>query len=169
MSEHHPPDLQGMPREGGVFKSSETTPQKMNEFTNSAVSDTAVDRAPDEPHTDEVFAGDTPDAERDRVYLGAEPDKSKDEVFVGAPPDQPVDPAPLDEATKNLQKIDALVQEAEQRRQQLDVVYQEAEQILEKVNEISKAMVLNDDLRDRLNRTVLRTKTLRGGMQKMEG
>lgn len=170
MSEQQPNDTHDASKESGVFKSSESTPQKMSAFTNSAVSDTAVDRAPEEVRHDEVFAGDEPEPKRDQVFLGNEPQKSSDEVFIGAEPIAATDEQPaLQEAAKQLSKMDTLVQEAEERRQQLDVAYREAEQMIEKVNELSKAMVLDDALRDRLNQTVARTKSLRAGMRKMEG
>lgn len=168
MSENHTPDSSDAGNEGGVFKSAESTPQKMNAFTNSAVSDTAVERSADEGRTDEVYSGDVPVAQRDEVFLGAEPQQSTDEVFIGAQPES-AEAEALDVATQSLSKMDVLVLEAQERRQQLDTAYREAEQMLERVNEISKAMVLNDQLRERLNQTVARTKGLRSGFRKMEG
>jgi hypothetical protein len=159
--------------ERSVFKSSGVSKQTINEFTNSAISNPAVARAPDEIKTDQVFLGQEQSRSASGVFVGEDPNHFVDGVHVGAEPPRGVDETPMDSETlaaaESLSKMDELVLKAEERKQQLETVYKETEEILEKVNELGKALEMNSELRDRITQTAARTKNLRSGFKKMGG
>ncbi|NBW88847.1 MAG: hypothetical protein EBR51_02865, partial [Gammaproteobacteria bacterium] len=58
MSEHdHAKDPHAGAGEHNVFKSTGVSQHTINEFTNSAISNPAIDRSADEARSDEVYVG----------------------------------------------------------------------------------------------------------------
>jgi ABC-type enterochelin transport system substrate-binding protein len=142
------------PDETGILKSVSSGPQRMSEFVNSAVSESAVARA-------EVGI------QKNEVYVGAVPEAAPDEVFIGQTADTVVLPEQKVEALQEtLAKADALVESFEQRQAKLTEVYDQAEKMLEEVSRIKEALTFDNKLRERIEATIARTKNLRRGVQR---
>lgn len=138
----------------GVLKSASSGPQRMSEFTNSAVSDIAVARSEVEFHKNEIYVGHTPEVVPNEVYVGSTPEPVSTEA------------APVDELQETLKKADAIVESFEQRQAQLAEAYDKAEKMLEEVARIKEALTFDDKLRERIEATIARTKSLRRGVQR---
>jgi hypothetical protein len=133
-----------------VIKSGDPSIQRLKEGSNSVVSDIAIERS----------AEDVP-LQSETTSVAAS-----------------IDPAlvPIDEATRaatqaaqtleNLEvavaKVDALVQSVEQRQSEIEDAHSKAKAMLDEVNRIAEALTFSNELRDRINATVARTKRLRG-------
>ncbi len=154
MSDKKNTDEHFRPDETGIVKSASSGPQRMSEFVNSAVSDSAVSRA-------EV------EIQKNEVYVGAVPEAIPDEVFIGQTADTVVLPEQKVEALQEtLAKADALVESFEQRQAKLTEVYDQAEKMLEEVSRIKEALTFDNKLRERIEATIARTKNLRRGVQR---
>jgi len=154
MSDKKNPDDHFRPDESGIVKSATSGPQRMSEFVNSAVSDSAVSRA-------EV------DVQKNEVYVGAVPEATPDEVFVGQTSDGLVlQEQKVEALQETLAKADALVESFEQRQTKLAEVYDQAEKMLEEVSRIKEALTFDNKLRERIEATIARTKNLRRGVQR---
>lgn len=140
--------------DSGILKSTNSGPQRMSEFVNSAVSDTAVVRSEVETQKNEVYAGATPEAVPNEVFIGQVPEAQK-------PEEQKVDAL-----QETLAKADAIVESFEQRQAKLAEVYDQAEKMLEEVSRIKEALTFDNKLRERIEATIARTKNLRRGVQR---
>lgn len=142
------------PDESGILKSATSAPQRMNEFVNSAVSESAVSRAEIEIH-------------KNQVHLGATPTAVPNEVFVGQTPDtSTAEDTKVEALQDTLAKADALVESFEQRQAKLAEAYDQAEKMLEEVSRIKEALTFDNKLRERIEATIARTKNLRRGVQR---
>ena len=142
------------PDETGIVKSVSSGPQRMSEFVNSAVSESAVARA-------EVGI------QKNEVYVGASSKGVPNEVFVGQVPDvQQPEEQKVDALQETLAKADAIVESFEQRQAKLAEVYDQAEKMLEEVSRIKEALTFDNKLRERIEATIARTKNLRRGVQR---
>jgi len=154
MSDRKNSDDHFHPDETGILKSTISGPQRMSEFMNSAVSESAVSRAEIE-------------VQKNQVYVGATPAAVPNEVFVGQTPEAP---KPEEEKVEALQetlaKADALVESFEQRQARLTEVYDQAEKMLEEVSRIKEALTFDNKLRERIEATIARTKNLRRGVKR---
>ncbi len=140
--------------EHGIVKSTSSGPQRMSEFVNSAVSDSAVSRA-------EV------EIQKNEVYVGASPEAVPNEVFVGHTPEPlKLEENKVDALQETLAKADAIVDSFEQRQAKLTEVYDQAEKMLEEVSRIKEALTFDNKLRERIEATIARTKNLRRGVQR---
>ena len=154
MSEKKTTEDQVRPDEGGVLKSASSAPQRMSEFVNSAISDSAVARS-------EV------EIQKKEVYVGTAPEVTPNEVFVGQTPEtQKPEERKVDALQETLAKADAIVESFEQRQAKLADVYDQAEKMLEEVSRIKEALTFDNKLRERIEATIARTKGLRRGVQR---
>ncbi len=137
-----------------VLKSTTSGPQRMSEFVNSAVSENAVDRS-------EL------NIQQNKIFVGSSPDVTPNEVFVGQAPD-PLTPQQQQVETlqDTLAKADAIVESFEQRQAKLAETYDQAEKMLEEVTRIKEALTFDNKLRERIEATIARTKSLRRGGQR---
>jgi hypothetical protein len=136
------------------LKSTTSGPQRMSEFMNSAVSESAVSRAEIE-------------VQKNQVYVGATPAAVPNEVFVGQTPEAPKPEEKKVEALQEtLAKANALVESFEQRQAKLTEVYDQAEKMLEEVSRIKEALTFDNKLRERIEATIARTKNLRRGVKR---
>ncbi len=138
-----------------VFKSAEHGPTKMNSMTNSAVSDVAVERvaeavAPAKPGSPEIerAAAISPVTEPPGQAEAAAPAKVAEEVAA------------------SMAKVGAAVQSIEERQAEINESFHKAEELLAEVTRVRDALTFNDDLRDRIERTISRTRNLRGNVSK---
>lgn len=138
----------------GILKSASSVPQRMSEFSNSAVSDIAVARSEAEFHKSEIYLGHTPEVVPNEVYVGQTPERSSG------------DAAHVEELQETLKKADAIVESFEERQAQLAEAYDKAEKMLEEVARIKDALTFDDRLRERIEATIARTKNLRRGVQR---
>lgn len=138
----------------GVLKSASSGPQRMSEFTNSAVSETAVSRSEVEFQKNEIYVGHTPDVVPNEVYIGASPEPISDES------------TQVDALQETLKKADAIVESFEERQAKLAEAYDKAEKMLEEVTRIKESLTFDDKLRERIEATIARTKNLRRGVQR---
>lgn len=160
----HPDDSRG---DDGVLKSTSSGPQRMNQFTNSAVSDSAVDRAAVGFQKNEVYIGDAPALSQNEVYVGEAPAVSPNEVFIGQVPEPITDGSvQVDALQESLKKADAIVESFAERQAHLADAYNKAEKMLEEVTRIKEALTFDDKLRERIEATIARTKSLRRGVQR---
>jgi DNA-directed RNA polymerase specialized sigma54-like protein len=154
MSDRKNSDDHFHPDETGILKSAASGPQRMSEFMNSAVSESAVSRAEIE-------------VQKNQVYVGATPAAVPNEVFVGQTPEAPKPEEKKVEALQEtLAKADALVESFEQRQAKLTEVYDQAEKMLEEVSRIKEALTFDNKLRERIEATIARTKNLRRGVKR---
>jgi hypothetical protein len=154
MNDKKNPDDHFQPDESGILKSTTSAPQRMNEFMNSAVSESAVSRAEVEIHKNQVHVGATPTIVPNEVFVGQSPDTSTEED------------TKVDALQDTLAKADALVESFEQRQAKLAEVYDQAEKMLEEVSRIKEALTFDNKLRERIEATIARTKNLRRGVQR---
>lgn len=154
MNDKKNPEEHFRPDESGILKSANSGPQRMSEFVNSAVSDSAVSRAEVEIQKNEVYVGAAPEAVADEVFIGQAP-------TVAGPQEQKVEAL-----QETLAKADAIVESLEQRQAKLADVYDQAEKMLEEVSRIKEALTFDNKLRDRIEATIARTKNLRRGVQR---
>jgi DNA-directed RNA polymerase specialized sigma54-like protein len=154
MSDRKNSDDHFHPDETGILKSTTSGPQRMSEFMNSAVSESAVSRAEIE-------------VQKNQVYVGATPAAVPNEVFVGQTPEAPKPEEKKVEALQEtLAKANALVESFEQRQAKLTEVYDQAEKMLEEVSRIKEALTFDNKLRERIEATIARTKNLRRGVKR---
>ncbi len=154
MNDKKSTEEQFRPDEHGILKSTSSGPQRMSEFVNSAVSDSAVSRA-------EV------EIQKNEVYVGASPEAVPNEVFVGHTPEPlKLEENKVDALQETLAKADAIVESFEQRQAKLAEVYDQAEKMLEEVSRIKEALTFDNKLRERIEATIARTKNLRRGVQR---
>ncbi|MEN9526306.1 MAG: hypothetical protein RLY56_257 [Pseudomonadota bacterium] len=154
MNDKKSTEEQFRPDEHGIVKSTSSGPQRMSEFVNSAVSDSAVSRA-------EV------EIQKNEVYVGASPEAVPNEVFVGHTPEPlKLEENKVDALQETLAKADAIVESFEQRQAKLTEVYDQAEKMLEEVSRIKEALTFDNKLRERIEATIARTKNLRRGVQR---
>jgi len=66
----------------------------------------------------------------------------------------------------SMAKVDAAVQSIEERQAEISESFHKAEELLAEVTRVRDALTFNDDLRKRIERTVSRTRTLRGNVSK---
>jgi hypothetical protein len=152
------------PDEGGVLKSATSGPQRMSEFVNSAVSESAVSRAETEIQKNEVYVGASPEVMSNDVFVGQTPESLRPQehkLEEHQPEEHKV--AALQET---LAKADAIVESFEQRQAKLAEVYDQAEKMLEEVSRIKEALTFDNKLRERIEATISRTKNLRRGVQR---
>lgn len=165
----------------GVFKSKDIAPQKMNRFTNSVVSDKAVERDPEqgrgqglyigpEQETAEggVYVGPEQAAVDGGVYVGPSDQPGDNSVHIGAEPEVPVDPikTQMEELQQSMAEVEQMRQSIEQRQAEVDQKMREAEVILEKIARISETLNVDDQLRKRIEATIARTRGLRRTIRK---
>lgn len=135
----------------GVFKSGEIPVHRLSEGANSAVSEVAVEREADPVLT----------------HSSIDYESALTPISLGTTDETPVAKTVAEEKIETLEasvaKVDALVQSVEQRQSQIEEAHQKAEAMLEEVTRIAEALTFSNDLRDRINATVARTKRLRGG------
>jgi len=138
--------------ESAIFKSADHGPTKMNPLTNSAVSDVAVERAAEDftPANFEVLTNEpaaplpiTKPAEDQGVAAAA---KAAEEIAA------------------SMAKVEAAVQSIEERQAEISESFHKAEELLAEVNRVRDALTFNDDLRNRIERTISRTRSLRGNV-----
>lgn len=167
MNDKKNPEELFRPDETSILKSAKSGPQRMSEFVNSAVSDNAVDRSELEIQQNELYVGAGQETRPNEVYVGSSPDITPNEVFVG----QASDPlTPQQQQVETLQdtlaKADAIVESFEQRQAKLAEAYDQAEKMLEEVARIKEALTFDNKLRERIEATIARTKSLRRGVQR---
>lgn len=135
-----------------VFKSADHGPTKMNELTNSAVSDVAVERAAEDftPANFEV-----PTNEPAAPLPITEP--AEDQGVAAAA-------KAAEEIAASMAKVEAAVQSIEERQAEISESFHKAEELLAEVNRVRDALTFNDDLRNRIERTISRTRSLRGNV-----
>lgn len=138
----------------GVLKSASSGPQRMNEFTNSAVSDSAVIRGETAAQKNELYVGHAPDAGPNEVYVGASPEPVSGEA------------TQVEALQETLKKADAIVESFEERQAKLADAYDKAEKMLEEVTRIKESLTFDNKLRERIEATIARTKNLRRGVQR---
>jgi len=167
MNDKKKPEELFRPDETSVLKSANSGPQRMSEFVNSAVSDGAVERSEIEIQKNEVYVGEGAQIRPNEVYVGTAPQVTPDEVFVGQGPDPRMPQQQQVEALQDtLAKADAIVESFEQRQAKLAEAYDQAEKMLEEVARIKEALTFDSKLRERIEATIARTKSLRRGVQR---
>jgi hypothetical protein len=140
-----------------VFKSSEVAVQRLNDATNSVVSEVAVSRGIEEVPSG-VWVEET-------VLAASRPNISPAEEPEQAPPGRSPDDA-VAELDASMAKVEETVQSIEQRRAQIEETYQKAEAMLAEAQRISAALQVGDALRERIEATVARTRGLRSTLRK---
>ena len=148
---------------GGVFKSADIAPQRMNSMTNSAVSDVAVERGSVDMMIDRVieevvtpsFDGfvETP---AETTLTAAEESRSAAAAAAQS----------LQEIQASMAKVNEVVQSVEERQSRIEEAHQKAEAMLAEVNRISEALSFDNALRERIQATIARTRRLRNGLEK---
>lgn len=138
----------------GVFKSADNAPQRINEMTNSAVSDVAVERG-------------TETLPNSAASVVIEPAQMND---LQAADESVAAAASVTQSLEDLQasmaKVNEVVQTVEQRQVQIEEAHQKAEAMLAEVSRISAALSFDNALRERIEATIARTRRLRTGLEK---
>lgn len=138
-----------------IFKSAEPSLTRMNSAMDSAISDVAVDRA--------VPIASPTDSETSTIEfslpLGVPPES---EETLGASTAAKA----VEAITASMAKVEAAVQSIEAREAEISESHQRAEELLAEVNRVRNALTFNDELRQRIDRTINRTRTLRGNVSK---
>lgn len=138
--------------QSAVFKSADHGPTKMNELTNLAVSDVAVERAV-ENFTPANFEVPTNESAAPLPITGPAEDQG---VAAAAKAAEGI--------AASMAKVEAAVQSIEERRAEISESFHKAEELLAEVNRVRDALTFNDDLRKRIERTMSRTRSLRGNV-----
>ena len=148
-----------------VFKSADHGPTKMNSMTNSAVSDVAVERL-----AEAITPADSEAVEIERAAAMAPVAESEAAaVLVTQAPEEIAAAAAAkaaEDIAASMAKVDAAVQSIEDRQAEISESFHKAEELLAEVTRVRDALTFNDDLRKRIERTVSRTRTLRGNVSK---
>lgn len=152
------------PDEAGILKSASSGPQRMSEFVNSAVSESAVSRAEAEIKKNEVYVGSSPAVMSNEVFVDQTSEPLQPEEH--KPEAQKPEEQKVDALQETLAKADAIVESFEQRQAKLAEVYDQAEKMLEEVSRIKEALTFDNKLRERIEATIARTKNLRRGVQR---
>lgn len=135
-----------------VFKSAEVAPQRLNHATNSAVSETSVDRNLVSPGQD------AHDLSHGAPLRGSIIESTAESI-----PQQIV--AISDQLQTSMVKADAAVRSIEERQASLESSFQKAEAMLAEVSRVNASLTLNDELRKRIQETIKRTRALRGSLK----
>ena len=134
-----------------VFKSSEAQVHRFNDATNSAVSDAPVDHTASARHARSV----------DAASPGSSGGEDFQHGFASTKVAAVQNDALVEEDTNLRASIDATVDIAEQCIENLESAVKRATQLIEEVKTSVDHLVLNDDLRERLRKTMARTERLK--------